>query len=125
MIEKFSPEELRQIKKELGIVEPDFFIRKEDVLKDEKQFVKNLLCEKYDDIDRIFTCICTIIDVTINNTERYRTRPRSENAIRFIVNKCKMRADDCQEYKEMLHEILDIIKKHNRPYIEDGVKKPE
>lgn len=100
MIEKFSEEELKQIKKELGI---------------SMSGTKAKTCEKeIDELDKLWANKPTagihsnffkIIDVTLCNYryDKYNT-PANKN----------VKEEDKEEYSQMFREILEIIKKHNR-----------
>ena len=93
--------------------------KKYDVLENEKLLVKELIGNKPVYWSQTFKQLCGLIDISINN---FHIRNSWQSGTRINST---IKAGDCQEYKEMFHEILDIIKKHNRPYIEDGVKNPE
>lgn len=102
MIEKFSDEELKQIKRELGI---------------SMSGTKAKTCEKgIDELDSLWkekpiagihSNIFKIIDITLCNYRRdkYNT-PANKN----------VKEEDKEEYRQMFQEILEIIKKHNRKW---------
>lgn len=116
MIEKFSDEELKQIKMELGIgkksLEKPKVLRKE--LIELNEIWGNKPFSKYN-------CICSVIDITLCNvelSERFILRKNercTRNTMRRIIKE-----KDIDEYKQMFREIIEIIKKHNRKWEEDN-----
>lgn len=106
MIEKFSAEELEQIKKELGIEKED--LRKQTILRKEiselnkvwndKPFVKN-------------NCVFNVIDNCLCNFQTHEW-----GRLKGKIGTSKMVNVDVDEYCQMFQEILEIIKKHNRKW---------
>lgn len=102
MIEKFSDEELKQIKKELGI---------------SMSGTKAKTCEKeIEELDKLWANKPTagihsnffkIIDITLCNYQgdKYNT-PANRN----------VKDEDKNEYRQMFQEILEVIKNHNREW---------
>lgn len=105
MIEKFSEEELKQIKKELGITES--FI-KPNVLRNEIASLNIAWNKPFAKYSHVFN----VIDITLSNVEK---RKNDTYAIKREINET-----DIDEYKQMFQEILEIIKKHNRKWERDN-----
>lgn len=112
MIEKFSDEELKQIKKELGINIPE---------KRTKQFV----CEKeiiqltkmwWGKPSARHQFIFGIIDNTLNNYVKKKKQDYNGQEIEVYGAPMIIPQDIEGEYKQMFREILEIIKKHNRKW---------
>lgn len=104
MIEKFSDEELKQIKKELGV--PTNSVKKAVCAKEmlelhklweDKQFYFNSSRKDF---------LYQIIDMTLCNFKNGNPRIMSGVVPDEIED----------EYRQMFQEILEIIKKHNRKW---------
>ena len=117
MIEKFTPEELEQIKRELGIIEIKTEIDKTEFLKSNwDNFLENNINDIFLDSNiRVLDYIIGIIDYSLCNFERIKTKRRGKVALSFR-RKRTIKKDDLEEYEKMFLEILDIIKLHNREY---------
>ena len=115
MIEKFSEEELMQIKKELGLpvnsTKGDLFFR-------ERNELHELWIGKGAGVDCI-KFVYKIIDFTLNNfVERKSSKFKGKTVLSTCNNVIK--PEDESEYRQMLQEILEIIKKHNRQWEVDN-----
>lgn len=111
MIEKFSDEELKQIKKELGIVDAKP-LAKQNVLRKELAELNEVWKDK---AFSKHNCIFNIIDIALCNVEMKRRHNRfgnyEEPGVKSIIDE-----SDINEYKQMFQEILEIIKRHNRKW---------
>lgn len=113
MIEQFNEEELRQIKKELGILERN---NKENLFYKETRELRELWKGKpyYSEHSRL---IYRIVDITLCNFRKGVRYKQKSNEQREYLTACKtIKLDDENEYRQMLQEILEIIKKHNRKW---------
>lgn len=122
MIEKFSAEELREIMKDLGIPKPK---QKGIICAKEHKWFRNYVLKKVDSTGtkantitcRIETdnCIFKIIDLALSNFEiKTREYNGEEYTETRFARHIPQELED--EYKEMYREIIDIIKKHDRPW---------
>lgn len=119
MIERFSEEELEQIKIELGILpkkvkldcKNKYWERLSTILKD-KPFIGSVLNQD----KGIFWCIALIVSCSLNNfaKRKYKTEHRDTWYIRPIISK-----DEEQEYYKMYDEIIDIMEKYNKKWDKD------
>lgn len=107
MIEKFSEEELRQIKKELGISKTD--MRKMNVFRAEKSMLEELWNEKPFMDSR---CVFNIIDIALCNVKEHTYGISKGKYGTSVV----VKEEDIDEYRQMFHKIVEIIKKHNRKW---------
>lgn len=113
MIEKFSEEELKQIKKELGISEKN---NKENIFYKETKELRELWREKpyYSEHNRL---IYRIIDITLCNFRKgVRYKHKSNEQHEYLTARKTIKLEDEDEYRQMFQEILEIIKKHNRKW---------
>lgn len=113
MIEKFSDEELKQIKRELGIPEQN---NKENLLCKETTELHKLWSGKpyYSEHNRL---VYRIIDITLCNFHkgvRYKQKSNEQNE--YLTARKVIKSEDEDEYRQMFQEILEIIKKHNRKW---------
>lgn len=99
MIEKFSDEELKQILSELNMPTTS---AKENVCKEDIEELKILWKDKC--LKSAHTAIFKVIDYSLNN---YKTETKLNRSVQF---------EDKNEYRQMFHEIVEIIKKHNRKW---------
>lgn len=107
MIEKFSDEELRQIKIELGIAKTD--MRKTNVFRAEKSMLEELWNEKPFMDSR---CVFNAIDIALCNVKEYTYGVSKGKYGTSVI----VKEEDIGEYRQMFLEILEIIKKHNRKW---------
>ena len=107
MIEKFSEEELKQIKKELGIEKN---VRKKSTLSKEILNLNKLWEDKEFAKDN---CVLNVIDYTLCNVEKSYYSSKHEDKFRVSLT---VKPEDENEYRQMFQEILEIIKKHNRKW---------
>lgn len=103
MIEKFSDEELKQIKKELGVPTSSM---KYTVCAKEMLDLSKLWSDRYPRSGYLDKFIYQIIDMTLCNF-----RNGSPKFFSGVVPE-EMEI----EYRKMFQEILEIIKKHNRKW---------
>ena len=107
MIEKFSKEELEQIKRELGISDNK---RKTIVCAEQNRGLKEIWGERKRDCLKVCRgqdYIYKIIDITLSNI--YKTNGGNYKFEHILTPSI------IPEYVEMYNEILDLIKKHNKP----------
>lgn len=124
MIEKFSDEELKQIMKELGIVQKDK-VEKSSACAKERLELRNLWGEKVDLLsennDVLYGLIYKVADITLCNfgtRVQYRTNKTNNERYRkeYVGCDSAIKINDLEEYRQMFQEILEIIKKHNRKW---------
>lgn len=108
MIEKFSDEELRQIKKELGV--PTSTAKRTVCAKEIFELSKLWEDKQFHYISSRKDFIYQIIDMTLCNFKN--GNPRTVNGV--VSNEIE------DEYRQMFQEILEIIKKHNRKWEGDA-----
>ena len=112
MIEKFTPEELKQICADLGIKYDSRRIKLNSIEIDEKNRICELTKEKPFKFStqnlngKVYESCVTLISFALNNV--VKTRNGYVKALDTIDRK------DIDEYKEMFGEIISIIEKHNR-----------
>lgn len=111
MIEKFSDEELIQIKRELGI---EHNVRKKSTLSKELLVLNELWKDKPFAKNN---CVLNIIDYALCNVEE---RYYSGSHTKKIGTSLTVKPEDENEYRQMFQEILEIIKKHNRKWEEEN-----
>ncbi len=113
MIEKFTPEELEQICKELGIKHNPNRIKLNTIDIDEKDRLLELVKEKpfkfcTQNINgKVYESCVTLISFALNNV--VKTRNGYVKAVDTLDRR------DVDEYKEMFGELISVIEKHNRP----------
>lgn len=114
MIEKFSDEEIKQIKKELlGIGSNP----KSLLCRNERTEIMKLWENKpVNDFQMIYK----IIDITLSNFEIKSKRNKKGIYNGYGIN-ASIKENDKEEYLQMFQEILKIIKKHNRKWEGDNV----
>lgn len=105
MIEKFSDEELKQIKRELGIIEKTTKVKacsKEygELHKLFEKIPNNLFI-------RLESSLFNLIDIVLCNYKETQTGCYMN---KFLEEK------DVKEYRQMFQEIFEIIKRHNRKW---------
>lgn len=106
MIEKFSEEELKQIKQELKALKSQ--TTKVSVCSKEYTELYNLFKDyPFSIITRISDSCFNMIDIVLNN---YEKKQKGCYMNKFV------RCEDKDEYCQMFQEILEIIKKHNRKW---------
>lgn len=117
MIEKFSDEELEQIKRELGLYDKRVKLNNNEKHIDE---IKDILGEKpfsnyvmYEGYNNIFWCIAFIVSCSMNNFSR---RKYKNNKIGNWTVKQTIPIEQEEEYHKMFSEIIEIMKKHNRKW---------
>lgn len=111
MIEKFSDEELEQIKKKLGVAKTD--LRKTTVFGTEAAILNELWADKP---FRDNKCVFHVIDITLCNVRKHQYG-RLDGIYGTSIRVGKK---DIDEYRQMFQEILGIIKKHNRKWEGDN-----
>lgn len=128
MIEKFSDEELKQIMKELGIVQKDKY-EKSFVCSSGKIELRKLWGEKVsilsESSDILLCTLYKIIDITLCNfstkTRNLRNKGTNERyAKKYVGFDSFVKIEDSEEYRQMFQEILEVIKKHNRKWGSDA-----
>lgn len=112
MIEKFSDEELKQIKRELGINIPEKRT-KQFACKEERIQLTKMWWEKP---SARHQSIFGIIDNTLNNYLKKKEKDYDGQEIEVYRAPMIIPQDIEEEYKQMFQEILEIIKKHNRKW---------
>lgn len=108
MIEKFSDEELRQIKKELGV--PTSTAKRTVCAKEIFELSKLWEDKQFYYISSRKDFVYQIIDMTLCNFKN--GNPRTVNGV--VPDEIE------DEYRQMFQEILEIIKKHNRKWEGDA-----
>ncbi len=113
MIEKFSDEELKQIRKELlgiGSNSKALLCRNKRA-----EMVKLWENKPVNDFQMIYK----IIDITLSNFE-IKYKNNKKGIYKGYGINLSVKKEDEEEYLQMFQEILEIIKKHNRKWEGDN-----
>lgn len=121
ILDRFSPEEIRQIKEELleygkgrgkGVATEKPYHELRDLYRLGKYSIDEQMLEDVTNISDISNSINLIVDTALHNLE-YRHR-KSDGRTYLVTKRIATihRRVDPEEYAEMYQEIVDVVKKH-------------